>query len=151
MPIQYKRDIIFEIKKIAENKGIYIGFADNEFQYLSDFDCCCSGIDMYNGFENWYKPQISYAIKKAYKNGLEKIKIENIIDEWNSNGSIDKYVNSKSRIIKTNKQNTMLDYVLERWNNLDSPFNPTKYFNVKFEGDIDDNGYKIYKFDKEPF
>lgn len=151
LPIQYKRDIIFEIKKIAENKGIYIGFADNEFQYLSDFDCCCSGIDMYNGFENWYKPQISYAIKKAYKNGLEKIKIENIIDEWNSNGSIDKYVNSKSRIIKTNKQNTMLDYVLERWNNLDSPFNPTKYFNVKFEGDIDDNGYKIYKFDKEPF
>jgi len=148
LPIQFKKELIFEVKKLAEINEIYVGFADNEFQYLSDYDCCCSGIDMYNGFENWYKPQISYAIKKAYKTGNKTIKIDSIINEWNSNGAIDKYVNSKSRIIRKEKQNTMLDYVLDRWNDLDSSFNPTKYFNVKFEGDIDDNGYKIYKFDK---
>lgn len=151
LPIDVKKNIIFDIKQLAELNGIYVGIADNEFQYLSDFDCCCSGIDMYNGFENWYKPQISYAIKKAYKEGNNIIKIDNIINEWNSNGAIDKYVNSKSRIVRNNKHNTMLDYVLDRWNDLDSSFNPTKYFNVKFEGDIDENGYKIYKFDKAIF
>lgn len=151
LPIEYKKNLIFEVKQLAEINEIHVGFADNEFQYLSDFDCCCSGIDMYNGFENWYKPQISYAIKKAYKNGNNIIKIDNIINEWNSNGAIDKFVNSKSRIVRKEKKNTMLDYVLDRWNDLDSSFNPTKYFNVKFEGDIDENGYKIYKFDKAIF
>ena len=149
LPIHYKEQTIFKIKKIAELNGLYIGFADNEFQYLSDFDCCCSGIDMHKGFENWYKPQISYAIKKAFNNRFEEIRIDSIFKEWNSDGSIDKYINSKSRISKNGSHNKMIDYVIERWNNLESSFNPTKYYNIKFEGDIDENGYKIYKFDKE--
>lgn len=55
---------------------------------------------MFDGFGGWYKPQISYAIKKSYKSKSELIKIENITNEWNSFGSIDKFVNSKSRLKK---------------------------------------------------
>lgn len=95
LPINAKIENIVKLKNAINKTGISLGFADNEFQYLSDFDCCCSGVDMFDGFGGWYKPQISYAIKKSYKSKSELIKIENITNEWNSFGSIDKFVNSK--------------------------------------------------------
>jgi DNA repair photolyase len=146
LPVDVK---IKNIKKLIEslkNTSISIGFGDNEFQYLSTYSCCCSGVDMFDGFENWYKPQISHAIRKAYLNNDEEIKISGIENEWNSNGSIDKFVNSKSRISKKDLPNTMYDYVLNRWNDLDSLFNPTQYYNVEFADKLDSNGNKIYRF-----
>jgi DNA repair photolyase len=149
LPIEFKKKSVFKLREVAKKYNINIGFADNEFQYLSDFNCCCSGVDMFNGFENWYKPQISYAIKKAYKESKKIISFSEIEHEWNSTGAIDKFINSKSRIDKKESHNTMLDYVRDRWNNLNSPFNPTKYFNIVYSGQIDEKGNKIYKFDDQ--
>ncbi|WP_353163776.1 radical SAM protein [Empedobacter brevis] len=151
LPIEFKKTSIFKLKEISKKHNINIGFADNEFQYLSDFNCCCSGIDMFNGFENWYKPQISYAIKKAYNQAKKVISFNEIENEWNSTGAIDKFINSKSRIDKVETHNTMLDYVRDRWNNLNSPFNPTKYFNISYAKQTDEKGNKIYKFDDQIF
>jgi DNA repair photolyase len=149
LPISEKLKNINTLKKSLQGSNISLGFADNEFQYLSTYNCCCSGVDMFEGFENWYKPQISYAIRKSYLNNDKDITINNIKKEWNSNGSIDKFINSKSRIEKNESPNTMFDYIENRWNNLDSSFNPSKYFNVEFTNKNDENGNKIFKFGKE--
>lgn len=148
LPIDYKLNNLIKIKSEALRIGIDIGYADNEFQYLSNADCCCSGVDRYPGFENWYKPQISYAIKQAYNNKAEFITLNAIRDEWNSNGAIDKYINSKSRLERKMNHNTMYDYVSSRWNNLDSNFNPVNYYNIDYANEIDNYGNKIFKFAK---
>ncbi|MGH1385954.1 hypothetical protein [Kordia sp.] len=149
LPIQEKLKNISNIKNSLKGSNISLGLADNEFQYLSTYNCCCSGVDMFEGFDNWYKPQISYAIRKSYLNNDNEIRIDNIRNEWNTNGSIDKFMNSKSRIKKQGNPNTMFDYVKARWNDLNSSFNPSKYFNVEYSNRIDEQGNKIYKFGNE--
>ncbi len=149
LPMSEKLNNIIKLKKSLKGTNISIGFADNEFQYLSTNNCCCSGVDIFEGFENWYKPQISYAIRKSYLNKDKEIRLDNIQDEWDSNGSIDKFVNSKSRIKKRGNPNTMFDYIKTRWNDLNSCFNPSKYFNVEYANKIDEQGNKIFKFGKE--
>ena len=104
---------------------------------------------MFQGFQNWYKPQISYAIRKSYLADAEMIEFTNIQNEWNSFGAIDKFINSKSRIKKNGKPNSMYTYVKNRWNDLGSDFNPTNYFNIEYSNQIDSDGNKIYKFGKE--
>tara|TARA_B100000378_G_scaffold271898_1_gene262962 strand:+ start:3447 stop:4673 length:1227 start_codon:yes stop_codon:yes gene_type:complete len=149
LPIKEKLKNIRKLKSLLESSGISIGLADNEFQYLSTYSCCCSGIDMFQGFQNWYKPQISYAIRKSYLADAEMIEFTNIQNEWNSFGAIDKFINSKSRIKKNGKPNSMYTYVKNRWNDLGSDFNPTNYFNIEYSNQIDSDGNKIYKFGKE--
>ncbi len=149
LPIEEKLKNIRKLKNLLKSSNISLGLADNEFQYLSTYSCCCSGVDMFEGFENWYKPQISYAIRKSYIDNMEFIKLDNIINEWNSNGSIDKFINSKSRIQKQESPNSMFTYVKTRWNDLNSSFNPVNYFNIKYTNQIDADGNKIYKFGEE--
>lgn len=42
----------------------------------------------------------------------------------------------------------MFDYILNRWNDLNSSFNPTKYYNIEYTNELDESGNKIYKFGK---
>ena len=58
-------------------------------------------------------------------------------------------MNSKSRIQKQENPNTMFDYIKTRWNDLNSSFNPSKYYNVEYANKIDSDGNKIFKFVKE--
>lgn len=149
LPIEQKLDNIRKLKNELKDSDISIGLADNEFQYLSTYSCCCSGVDMFEGFENWYKPQISYAIRKSFLDNKEVIRLDNIINEWNSQGAVDKFLNSKSRIGKQEKPNSMFTYVKTRWNDLNSTFNPVNYFNIEYTNQIDVDGNKIYKFGKQ--
>jgi len=141
-----KLHLALTVKKIANQNGLTFGAADNEFQYLSDTNCCCSGVDQFKGFENWNKFQISYAIKKSI--GRE-IRFDSIGHEWQPQGAIDQHLNSKSRISSINGPKKVYDYVVDRWQNLDSPFNPTKYHGVIFNGKVDSSGFKVYEWNKK--
>jgi DNA repair photolyase len=149
LPIEEKLKNINKLRDALKDTNISLGLADNEFQYLSTYSCCCSGVDIFEGFENWYKPQISYAIRKSYLNSESEIRLDSIKDEWDSSVSIDKYMNSKSRIQKQENPNTMFDYIKKRWNDLNSSFNPSKYYNVEYANKIDLDGNKIFKFVEE--
>lgn len=144
LPAESKVDMIRKVKDLVNKSGSTFGCADNELQYLSDTDCCCSGVDRFSGFENWNKFQIGYAIKKSTHN--KKIEFNSIIGEWRPSGSIDKHLNSTSRIRANGHFNTVFTYVKDRWENLNSPFNPTKYYNVIFKGRTDKNGMKVYEW-----
>lgn len=142
---EYKLAKIYEVKSELKKHSITFGSADNELQFLSDTDCCCSGIDQFEEFKNWNKFQIGYAVKKS--NG-SNITFNLINDEWKPKGSIDKYLNSQSRIKKNNSHNTIEDYVIKRWEDLNSSFNPTSFYGVIYNGLLDENGLKVYEWDK---
>lgn len=143
LPPEFKIRTALETKKLCNKFNITFGAADNEIQYLSDTNCCCSGADQFKGFKNWNKFQISYAIKKS-KNRL--IKIDSILNYWYPKGSIDKYLNSQTRIKKSDCHNTVKSYIYDRWENLNSSFNPSRYYGVKYTGSRDNDGHRIYKW-----
>jgi hypothetical protein len=146
LPAKYKAIRALEVRNEAHKYQLSFGSADNDIQYLSDYNCCCSGIDQFIGFENWNKFQIAYAIKKS--NGRD-IRFDSIKDEWHPTGAIDKYLNSKSRIKASEGHNTIRDYMEKRWEDLGSSFNPTKFHGVFYNGKVDDNGFKIYSWTDE--
>lgn len=144
-----KIETILKVKELAHRSKLTFGAADNEFQYLSDTSCCCSGVDQFKGFENWNKFQISNAVKKSFDKKSKEIRFETIANEWKPTGSIDKHLNSKTRLNNSITPNTVNKYILDRWENLKSPFNPTNFYGVKFNGQHDNNGLKIYNLDEE--
>ena len=146
LPFDIKLKMINQVKEEANKYSMTFGAADNEFQFLSDTNCCCSGVDQIEGFENWNKYQIGYAVKKTTNNNNCQILFSSIEDEWKPTGAIDKHMNSKSRLTKTENHNTVERYIKDRWQNLDSSFNPTKFFGVTFNGKLDENGMKIYNW-----
>jgi len=146
LPAEIKVIKALKVRSEAHKYGLSFGAADNDIQYLSDYYCCCSGVDQFEGFENWNKFQIAYAIKNS--NG-GKIKFEAIDKEWHPKGAIDKYLNSESRIKAIGEHNTIKDYIKKRWQDLTSDFNPTKFHGVIFNGELDERGFNIYNWTDE--
>lgn len=147
LPASYKIEKVKEVKSKTNKSGMTFGAADNEIQYLSDTYCCCSGADQFEGFKNWNKFQIAYAVKKSYG---KEITYDLIADEWKPKGAIDEHLNSNSRLPKKYEgHNTVEDYLTHRWQNLVSPFNPTFFYGVSFSGKTDKNGKNIYCWEDE--
>jgi hypothetical protein len=126
------------------------GAADNEFQYLSDTGCCCSGVDQFPGFEGWFKHQIGYAVRQSCGKPL---RYEMIAKEWAPSGSIDRYLNSHSRIGRYNETNgTIRDHIQRRWNQAGSPGSPSTFYGVsplaKREGEPLRQENKVYKWNQ---
>ena len=140
-----KLEIIRELKNELSKHKISLGIGDNELQHFSDTLCCC-GIDQFIGFENWNTCQFSYALKKTIGN---KLHFDIIKNEWSPDGAIDKHLNSKSRIKKTDGINTVSSYLTDRWNKINSDFNPSKYYGVKYSGNKDENGFCIFEIEND--
>ena len=52
--------------------------------------------------------------------------------------------------MKTDKKHlTLEDYMKNRWENLDSPFNPTKFYGVVNKEQRDSSGMRIYDWDNK--
>lgn len=146
LPPKLKIEKALEVKSELANRDITFGSADNEIQFLSDTNCCCSGVDQFEGFENWNKFQIAHAVKLS---AGEEINFDLIANEWRPVGSIDKYLNSKTRINKKSGFNRIEDYIIDRWENLNSSFNPTKFYGVKDSGRRDSNGFRIFEWEED--
>lgn len=147
LPPAYKLQNVLLAKRETNKRHMTFGAADNEFQYLSNNSCCCSGADQFEGFENWNKFQIAHAIKKS---NFRDITFDLIRDEWQPQGAIDRHLNSHSRIENNGAHhNRVYEYVVDRWENLDSDFNPTKFFGVEFNGKRDAEGFRIYSWNDQ--
>jgi hypothetical protein len=108
--------------------GMTFGAADNEFQYLSDTSCCCSGIDQFAGFGNWFRHQIGFAIRRSRG---ESFDYRIIAKEWAPSGSIDRYLNSRSRLSRAGRQRgTVKAHVRARWNRHNAPGSPGTFFGI---------------------
>lgn len=123
-----KRDIIFETARLARLHGATFGAADNEFQYLSDSACCCSGVDQFPGFEKWFKHQIGYAVRQCRG---KKITYASIAREWIPTGPVDWYLNRTSRLsAHLGRKATMRDHIKAKWNSLVAPGSPITFYGI---------------------
>ena len=128
LPAARKLQTALLARSCSHRHGMTFGAADNEFQYLSDTGCCCSGVDQFPGFENWFKHQIGYAVRQSYGKPL---RYEVLAKEWTPVGSVDRYLNSRSRIAARGKSNgTIRDHVRRRWNQAHTPGSPTSFYGV---------------------
>jgi hypothetical protein len=89
MSAKHKLDMVLTTATEVRRRGMSFGAADNEFQYYSDTGCCCSGVDRFPGFKNYFKHQIGYALRKCRGN---PITYESIKNEWAPRGSIDRFL-----------------------------------------------------------
>jgi hypothetical protein len=125
-----KLNTIIETARLVRLHGASFGSADNEFQYLSDSACCCSGVDQFPGFENWFKHQIGYAVRQS--RGKKKITYGSIAREWIPGGSVDWYVNPTSRLsARLGRKATMRDHIKAKWDSLVAPGSPSSFYGVR--------------------
>lgn len=142
-PIMIRLNNVKEFIKECKNRKLDYGIADNDLNYLSSSSCCC-GLDLFEGFENWNKCQISHAIKKSMND--KKVLFDVIEEEWSPSGSMVEYVNSKSRKLVNSKPATFKDYIRDRWNKFGTFFSPCSYFGLEYSGKVDHNGMNIYEW-----
>lgn len=146
LPPHAKMTAIIEVARAVRTRGMTFGAADNEFQYVSDTDCCCSGVDQFPGFENWFKHQIGYAMRKCVG---KRITYDSISREWTPIGSIDRFLNSRSRLSRrSGLPGSLRDHVGVRWNNLKAPGNPASFHGVVATAEATSTGHRIYAWDE---
>ncbi len=146
LPAASKLNVILQTRDIVRDRQMTFGAADNEFQYLSDTGCCCSGVDQFPGFENWFKHQIGYALRKCND---DRITYDSISREWAPTGSIDRYLNSHSRLsTRTELQGTLQDHVQTRWNDAKASGSPASFYAVVDSGQNTSSGNKVYRWNQ---
>jgi len=145
LPPHDKLPAILETARAVRARRMTFGAADNEFQYMSDTGCCCSGVDQFPGFENWFKHQIGCAIRKCMG---KRITYDSVSREWTPIGSIDRFLNSRSRLSKrTEFAGSVRDHLRVRWNNAKSPGSPASFYGVVASSQFTSSGNKIYIWD----
>ena len=149
LPPAVKLPAIMEVKAAAREAARLIRHADNEFQYLSDSDCCCSGVDQFPGFEGWFKHQIAHAVRRCYG---KRIVYGAVSGFWTPEGSVDRWLNSRSRLGAAGANaGTIRDHIRDRWNDPHCGFSPASYFGVAPSGELSSSGFRIYDWQPEAF
>jgi hypothetical protein len=140
-PVDQKLETVLEAAAEVRQLGMSFGAADNELQYLSDSSCCCSGADLFPGFENFFKHQIAYAVRQSRG---RPITYSTIAGEWSPTGAVDRFLNSKSRIAdREGVAGNISDHIRTRWNQIGAPGSPSSFFGVEPTGERVD-GMTVY-------
>jgi DNA repair photolyase len=144
LPASSKRDTLFEMQTECRRAGVYFGSADNDYQFLSDSWACCSGADLFPGFENYYRFQIGYAVRQSVG---RDIRFATIHKEWRPSGSIDRYLNSKTRMsFRVGIPGTVDAHIKYRWNSPAAPGSPSSFAGVIATERFDEDGNRVYSW-----
>lgn len=148
LPPELKLDTVLETRREVRERSATFGAADNEFQYLSDTACCCSGVDQFSGFGHWFGHQIGYAIRKC--RDQERIVYGAISNTWTPDGSIDRWVNSRTRLsYQSGTEGTVRNHMRQRWNDTSSPLSPSKFYGVEPTAEFTRQGYRVYRWNPD--
>ena len=131
LPPEETVDTILSVRAAAHSTGLTFGAADNEFQYLSDTRCCCSGVDQFPGFESFYKHQIGYAVRQSIG---RDISYSRIAKEWSPPGYLDRHLNSHCR---SKGGLTMAAHVENHWNEAGRTGAPSSFYGVRPSGRLE--------------
>src|SRR5262249_8064664 len=85
-------------RSACHRSGVAFGAADNDFQYFSDGDACCSSVDVVAGFSTTYHYTIAHIIKSQITRSAEIYFNDGA--SWRPRGPVDRFLNSKSRMTK---------------------------------------------------
>ncbi len=140
LPPEHRLPLILYARQMIRAAGMRFASADNDFQFLSDDACCCSGVDAYPGFENFFRHQIAFAVRNSLG---KKIKYKSIATEWYPAGSVDRYLNSSR-----GKRGSVRDHIMHRWNSSGLEGSPDSFYGVEDTGEHSADGMKIYRWDQ---
>jgi DNA repair photolyase len=143
LPAAIKLPTILEVREATHQQKLSFGAADNELQYLSDTACCCSGVDQFAGFEGWFKHQIGHAVRRSRG---RLITYDSIAQYWSPDGSVDRWLNSRSRIGEAGELD---DHIKVRWNEAGSSFSPARYYGVEPSEEFTPSGFRVYQWTKD--
>jgi DNA repair photolyase len=128
LPSDIKLGTILATRAAAHRTGMTFGAADNEFQYLSDTSCCCSGVDQFPGFEHFFRHQIAYAVRES---AGRDIRYATLAAEWSPRAKLDRFLNSHSRIDGGVALRTHIKY---HWCNPVGGLSPQSFYGVTLVG-----------------
>src|SRR5690606_4124755 len=96
---------------------------------------------------SWFRHQAAYAVKRSL--GPE-IQYGAIAREWVPNGSVERRLNSKSRISRrTSTNGSLRDHIRYRWNNPSSSAGPASFFGVEATDKFTTAGFRIYRWNPD--
>lgn len=145
LPTEAKLAGVLAVAGETHRLGMTFGAADNDLQYLSDTHCCCSGADQFVGFENWFRHQIGYAVRKC--RGRRRIVYESIAKEWCPDGSVDRFLNSRSRIGMGGRKGAgVREHIVSRWNDPATSGSPASFYGVVATGERSADGNLKYRW-----
>jgi DNA repair photolyase len=143
LPAAVKLPAILDLRSVAHDCGLSFGAADNEFQYLSDYGCCCSGVDRFPGFDGWFKHQFAHAVRLCRG---ERIVYGSIARYWTPEGSVDRWVNSRSRVRDGENAGTLSEHIRTRWNDPASALGPGSFYGVEPTDEFTSSGLRVYQW-----
>ena len=144
LPAETRLPMILRARAAIRRSGMVFGAADNDFQYLSDTACCCSGVDATDGFEGFFRHQIAYAIRQNFG---QRIEYRTLAQEWAPTGSIDRYLNSgRSLRAKIGGEGTTRDHIAYRWNTSGLEGSPDFFYGVEATDEVSSDGMVVYRW-----
>jgi len=139
LPSTTRWDLSQPIIAAIRGEGMTYGAADYGLYHLGDTHCCC-GLSKMPGFENYFRANITTAIRRRHS---ESIIFDTISKYWTPSKSVRRYFNSTSR---RPGASTVKDFLLAKWNRPGTANAPDQYLGVQFSGDRDSHGNCIYFF-----
>jgi DNA repair photolyase len=145
LPAEIKLPTILETRDAVRKTGMSLGVADNDLQYLSDSSCCCSGVDRFPGFEGWFKHQVAHAVRRCRTS--DKVTYGSIAHHWTPQGSVDRWLNSHSRIGRNRgSSGSLAEHIRVRWNNPGSSFSPAAFYGVEPCEELTAAGFRVFRW-----
>jgi hypothetical protein len=141
LPAEIKQNNLKDLLHNIDLKNVSIGFSDNDLMHLNRGNCCIGYNNKNKVFSNYYKYTITEAIKRN-KNGY--ITLSSIKDEWYPQRSINRVMNSHSKI--KGNHISIKDYITRSWNNKTN-LSPILYYGVSASNEKDSEGNIIYLID----
>lgn len=143
LPLSYRAAHLIYMRGEAKAAGITFGFADNELLLHSDGGACCSASDLYLRNASFFSANIVALAKKKMVGEL--ITFDDFIGEWMPQGSIATYLNSKSRLEKTDIESVKwITYLREIWGGSYGLYSPSYFDGVIDTGEKDSAGLPVY-------
>lgn len=143
LPLSYRAAHLIYMRGETKAAGITFGFADNELLLHSDGGSCCSASDLYLRNASFFSANIVALAKKKMIGEL--ITFDDFIGEWMPQSSIATYLNSKSRLEKTDVESAKwITYLRAIWGGNYGLYSPSYFDGVIDTGTKDLAGLPVY-------
>ncbi len=140
-----KTEFLGRAKSLCKRLGIAFGAGDTEFIHCSDGNGCCSGSGLF--LRNATQFRANFVGILSQKQDCESVKFDDVEKEWSPIGNVHRYLTSNSRTRNMSGQySSWISLVAHRWNGTGGPYSPLLFSGVRWTGEYDAKGFKIYKY-----
>mgnify|MGYP001944611474 CR=1 FL=1 len=143
LPIDYRARKLAAMALETRNRGMSFGFADNDLLLHSDGNACCAASNLYLRDANYFTANI-VSLAKDKPIG-EKLYFGDFLSGWIPQTAISTYLNSKARLIVSDKTKPeWLNYLQAMWVGDLGVFCPDYFDGIEMTNETDENGLPVF-------